>query len=79
MPFQVADFDHSRVPVDGRSGEIGFADMRQEKLRSVADAEDIWLSFWLVNEKPLTVDIYRVGASNSEGKFQTPPIKSTAL
>ena len=75
----IAYFDHSRVPADGRSGEIGFADMRQEKLRSVADAEDIWLSFWLVNEQPLTVDVYRVGVSDSEGKFQSPPIKSTAL
>ena len=75
----IAYFDHSRVPADGRSGEISFADMRQEGLKSVADAEEIWLSFWLVNEKPLTVDVYRVGVSDSEGKFQSPPIRSTAL
>ena len=75
----IAYFDHSRVPADGRSGEIGFADMRREGLKSVADAEDVWLSFWLVNEQPLAVDVYRVGVSDSEGKFQSPPLKSSAL
>ena len=75
----IAYFDHSRVPADGRSGEISFADMRKEGLKSVADAEDVWLSLWLVNEKPLAVDVYRVGASNAEGKFRTPPVRSSAL
>ena len=69
----IAFFDHSRLGTEKRSGEVSFKDMRQEGLQSVADAEEVWLSFWLINDKPITIDLYRIGVSNVEGKFQSAP------
>ena len=70
---RITFFDHSRLRAEKRSGEVSFKDMRQEGLKSVADAEEVWLSLWLINDKPITIDLYRIGVSNVEGKFQSAP------